>query len=139
MRWIKGSLLSAALMLAVSPLLADDITGASAILCTSVDATVCAADGDCMKGPPWNWDIPQFIIVDFALKELRTTPASGENRKTPIKNLERDGGMVFIQGVEAGRAFSFAIAEETGMASAAVARDGVTVTVFAACTPVPAS
>ncbi len=36
---------------------------------------------------------------------------------------------------EQGRAFSFVVVEETGMVSIAVARDGVTVSVFGACTP----
>jgi hypothetical protein len=37
-----------------------------------------------------------------------------------------------------GRAFSFVIVEKTGMASIAVAREGMTVSVFGACTPMPA-
>jgi hypothetical protein len=135
MRWIQRSLMLAVILAAGPTLMADDITGASAVLCTAVEATVCAAEGDCMLGPPWNWDIPQFIIVDLGLKELRTTPASGENRKSPIKNMERADGYVFLQGVENGRAFSLAIEEETGLASVAVARQGITVSVFGACTP----
>jgi len=126
---------AAVLMLAVSPSAADDLTGAGRALCTAVEATVCVADGECYTGPPWTWDIPQFIIVDFEGKELRTTAASGENRRTPIKNLERADEMIFVQGVENGRAFSFVIEEKTGYASVAVAREGVTVSVFAACTP----
>src|SRR5438093_847135 len=65
---------------------------------------------------------------------LRTTKASGENRSTPIKNLERADGSIFLQGVEKGRAFSFAIEEDTGFATIAVARRGRGVTVFGACT-----
>ena len=57
------------------------------------------------------------------------------NRATPIKNLHREDGLIFLQGVEMGRAFSFVIQEETGDLSAAVAREDVTVSVFGACTP----
>ena len=118
-----------------TPAMADDLTGSNLFLCTAVDVTVCSSDGDCSAGNPWNWNIPQFIEVDMMKKQLATTKASGENRVTPIKNIERAEGMIFLQGVERGRAFSFAIAEETGMASVAVARNGVTVTVFGVCTP----
>ncbi len=117
--------------------LADDVGDSDHILCTSIQATVCYMDEDCEIGTPWNWNIPQFIEIDFAEKVLRTTKASEENRQTPFKNLEREAGMIFLQGVERGRAFSFVIEEETGLASIAVARNGVTVSVFGACTPLP--
>ena len=73
--------------------------------------------------------------IDLKKKEVRTTEASGQGRSTPFKHVERDGGLLVLQGVENGRAFSFAISEEDGSLSVAVARDGVTVSVFGACTP----
>jgi len=117
--------------------IADDISGADVALCSSAQATLCSADGSCESGPPWSWNIPQFIEIDFKAKKVNTTEASGENRATPIKNIERADGVVFLQGAEQGRAFSFVIDEKTGMLSVAVARDGVTVSVFGACTPKP--
>ena len=119
--------------------MADDLKGADAILCTAVQATVCFVDGDCEIGTPWSWNIPQFIEIDFKKKVLRTTVASGENRQTPFKNIEREAGLIFLQGVERGRAFSFTIEEDTGMTSIAVARSGVTVSIFGACTPLTSS
>ena len=70
--------------------LADDLTGANKFLCTAVHAVGCDVDGDCESGPPWNLNIPQFIEIDLEAKRLSTTKASGENRSTPIKNLERE-------------------------------------------------
>lgn len=127
--------LGLAALLAVWPLYADELTGADAILCSAVEATLCGADGECESGPPWNWQIPQFLEIDLKKKLIRTTQASGEDRSTPIKNTERSDGKIFLQGVEQGRAFSFVISEQTGVASAAIAADEITVTVFAACTP----
>lgn len=94
---------------------------------------MCHADGECFTSPPW------FIVVDLENRRLGTTEASGHNRSTPIKNLERDDGLIFLQGIENGRAFSFVIVEETGMVSIAVAREGLAVTIFGACTPTPVS
>ena len=122
-------------LLTAWPLYADDLTGADAILCSAVEATLCSADGECASGPPWNWDVPQFLEIDLKKNVIATTQASGENRSTPIRNTERSEGKIFLQGVQQGRAFSFVIVEQTGMASAAIAADGLTVTVFAACTP----
>lgn len=126
-----------AILAVVPAALADELTGADQILCSAAQATVCSIDGSCTSEPPWKLDIPQFIEVDLAQKTLSTTEASGENRSTSIKNLERDEGVIVLQGYENGRAFSFMIAEEDGMASIAVARDGLSVAVFGACTPMP--
>ena len=79
---------------------AEDLTSAEKILCTSVEATVCYADGDCEFGPPWNWGVPQFIEIDFQTKQLSTTKASHERRASPFKNEQRSEGLIFLQGVE---------------------------------------
>jgi hypothetical protein len=128
---------AALMLLAGSGTLAgDDLTGHDLLLCTAVEATVCKAHGECSSEPPWNLNIPQFLQVDLKDRTVSTTKASGENRMTPIKTLVREEGLIFIQGIEAGRAFSFVIEEGTGMASIAVARDQLTVSVFGACTPI---
>jgi hypothetical protein len=114
---------------------ADDLKGQDRILCTAVQATVCTTDGDCSIEAPWNLNIPQFIEINLKDKTASTTKASGENRSSPLATVSRDDGLIVIQGVEAGRAFSFVITEETGFASIAVARQNLTVSVFGACTP----
>ena len=126
-----------AVLLLASPALADDLEGAGKILCTAVQATECPVDGDCTTRPPWALNVPQFIVVDLDGKMLATTEASGENRSTPIKHMEREDGTIYLQGVEGGRAFSFVIAEDTGKLTVAVATQMRAVSVFGACTPVP--
>ena len=132
----KALLPVAILLLAAVPAAADDLSGADLLLCSAAQATLCTDDGACESGPPWNLNIPEFIEIDLVSKSLRTTAASGENRATPVKNLERADGMIFLQGAEAGRAFSFVIAEATGMATIAVATESGGVIIFGACTPV---
>jgi hypothetical protein len=56
-----------------APALADDLTGATALLCSSSWANVCTADEVCESGPPWGWNIPQFIEMDLEEKILSTT------------------------------------------------------------------
>ena len=136
-RRLKGLFLGLSVLALPAAAAADDLTGAQAILCTAVQVMLCTDDGDCAIENPWNLNVPQFIEINFKDKKLSTTKASGENRSTPIRTLEREDGMIFLQGIEAGRAFSFVIGEKTGMASIAVAREGKTVSVFGACTPMP--
>jgi hypothetical protein len=121
--------------LLVAPVLADDLTGSSTLVCSAGHATRCFADGKCETGPPWNWDIPMFIEIDLDGKKLSTTAASGENRSTPIATIVRDNGVIFLQGVEGGRAFSFVITEETGFLSVGVTTEGMGLAVFGGCTP----
>ena len=114
---------------------ADDLTGQDRILCVAVEVTRCMESGTCTSELPWNLNIPQFIEIDLKAKTFSTTKASGENRMTEMRTLLRENDLLVLQGFEAGRAFSFVIHEPSGMASVAVARDGLTVSIFGSCTP----
>ena len=105
---MKNRYMSLALILLVLAIpvaaAADDLTGEQVLLCTAVQVTICSYDGDCAIEPPWNVNIPQFVEVNLKDKKLATTKASGENRATPIKNLLRENGLIYLQGIEGGRA-----------------------------------
>ena len=118
---------------------ADNVAGAGRLLCAAVEATGCMQEGDCVIGTPAFWNIPEFIEVDLTGRTLSTTRASGTLRSTPIKHIEKLDGIIVLQGAEGGRAFSFVITEETGVVAATVAREGFTISVFGACTPVPSA
>jgi len=118
---------------------ADDVHGADRLLCAAVQATYCLEDGECGIDLPWNLNIPEFIEVDLEARRLSTTAASGENRATPIDHLSRSGGDIVFHGYEMGRAFSWVITESTGQLTAAVAAEGVAISVFGACTPIASS
>lgn len=115
---------------------ADDLTGAQRLLCSAVQATSCRDDADCVTGTPASFNVPNFIEVDLKAKMLSTTKAADEQRQSPIVSLTRADGLLVIQGLELGRAFSFVINESNGRISATVARDGITVSVFGVCTPI---
>ena len=131
---MKPYLIAAALTLAASATLADNLKNADRLLCSTARIVVCFADGECMDMLPWEANVPQFLIVDAKKLMLSTTKASGENRSTPIGTLQRDEGLIIFQGIEKGRAFSVVIDELTGILTAAVSRDGASVSVFGACT-----
>ncbi len=113
---------------------ADDISDSGKFLCSTSQLVVCFEEGDCVTMQPWEVGVPQFVVVDTKKKVISTTKASGENRSTPIRTLQREDSTIFLQGVENGRAFSFTIEEQTGLLTVAVSRDGLTVSVFGACT-----
>jgi len=121
-----------------APAPADDLAGAERLLCATLEVTACIPGGTCAPLSPDELNVPRFLEIDLAGRLLATTEASGENRRTPIEHLRRDGGLVFVQGVEQGRAFSLLIVEATGELTASVAREALGVVVFGACTPMPA-
>jgi hypothetical protein len=124
-------------MFAAMPVAADDLTGADRFLCASGEVTVCAMDGECTTGPPWEFNVPDFIEVDLEAGLLKTTEASEENRQTPITRIIREDGLIVLQGLEMGRAFSFNIEEASGTMTAVAARNGLFVGAFGVCTPLP--
>ncbi len=83
---------------------------------------------------PWELAIPDFVVIDTKKKTISTTKASGLNRSTTFNNVDKMAGLIYLQGVEGGRAFSFVIDEATGRMTVAVSRDGFSVSVFGACT-----
>ena len=113
---------------------ADDISNSDKFLCSTSQLVVCFEDAECLSMLPGDVNVPQFVVVDTKKKLISTTKASGENRSTPILTLQREDSAIFLQGIEGGRAFSFVIDEETGLLTVAVSRDGLTVSVFGACT-----
>jgi hypothetical protein len=118
---------------------AEDLTDAEKILCAGVQATYCDTSGDCEIGMPWLWNMPHFVEIHLDEGVMQTTEAAPRPRQTPIRTLERADGEIYVQGIENGRAFSVVIDEASGVASIAIAADGLTVSVFGACTPLPES
>lgn len=128
-----AALLAAFVFLA--PARADDVTGKDPILCAIVEVNFCTTVDSCEQGPPWFWNVPDFLEIDFGGKEIRTTAASGQNRKTPIRSLIREEAGIVLQGFENGRAFSLVVTEATGELTLSVASPGQGGVAFGTCTP----
>ena len=128
-------LLFAFLGLAVSGVAAaENVTDVTRMICASGQAQICLETGECYAATPWELSVPDFVIIDTKKGTISTTRASGLNRSTEFTESQRMEGLIHLQGVEGGRAFSFVIHEQTGRMTAAIARDGLSVTVFGACT-----
>jgi hypothetical protein len=131
---MKRSIIASAGLLIGGTVAADNLTGVDRVLCATGQLVVCVEADECYTVLPSELDLPQFWVVDLKGKMLSTTKASDRNRTTAIQSVSRTEGLISLQGVDNGRAFSFVIDEETGRVTAAVARDGVTVTMFGHCT-----
>lgn len=121
-------------MLLVVSVLADNLEGVDKMICAAGQVQICIENDMCYPANAAELDVPDFVIIDLKKKVISTTKASNQNRSTPLKYIERADGLVYLQGIEGGRAFSFMIDEATGRMTVSVARDGVAVSVFGACT-----
>lgn len=126
-------LLIASLLIS-TPAWPDDVTASEKLLCSASRIIACFEDGECSELMAEDLDVPQFVVVDTKAKKLTTTKASGQNRSTPIREFGRADGLMFIQGIEQGRAFSVVVHEQSGHLTVAVSRDGLSVSVFGYCT-----
>jgi hypothetical protein len=113
---------------------AENVEGVDEIICAATQVQICIEDDTCYTSAPWELDMPDFVVIDISKKTVSTTKASKRNRSTKFTSVSRDDGLIYLQGIEGGRAFSFVIHEATGRMTVAVSRDGLSVSVFGACT-----
>jgi len=131
---MKKALTACLGLLAATSVFAENLAGVDRFVCSVSRVSLCVETGECFDVQPFEIDMPQFVVIDTKRKTIATTRASEQQRSTPIANFLRESGRMYIQGMEGGRAFSFVVDEATGLVTAAVARDGVSVSVFGACT-----
>ena len=121
-------------LLASSVAVAENIENADELLCAAGQVRVCYEYEECVSVEPWELSIPDFVVIDTKAKTISTTKASGENRSTPFATVERSEGLIYLQGIEGDRLFSFVIEEFSGTMTVAIVRDGFSVAVFGVCT-----
>ena len=129
----KLLIISAGLILG-SNAAAENLAGVDEMICSAGQAQICLETGDCYAATPWELSVPDFVVINTKKKTISTTKASGLNRSTEFSRVEKSEGLIYLQGIDRGRAFSFVIDESTGRMTVAVSRDGLSVTVFGACT-----
>jgi hypothetical protein len=121
-------------MLSAGGALADNLDGVDKMICAAAQVQICIESDACYAASAAELGIPNFVIIDTKKKTISTTKTSEENRSTAFSSVSRNDGLIYLQGIEGGRAFSFVIEEAGGYMTVSVARDGVAVNVFGACT-----
>ncbi|MFT5140126.1 MAG: hypothetical protein ACI9H8_001574 [Lysobacterales bacterium] len=113
---------------------ADNLEGVDEMLCAVGQVQICIENDSCYSAHPAELNVPNFVVINTKEKTISTTKGSGLNRATPFNSVQREDGLIYLQGMESGRAFSFVIDESGGHMTVAVSRDGVAVNVFGVCT-----
>jgi hypothetical protein len=131
---MKSIVIACTGLLASSIAMAENVEGADELLCAAGQVKICFENGECFSAAPWELSMPDFVVIDTKEKSISTTKASKENRTTPFSNVVRSDGLIYLQGIEAQRSFSFVIEEFSGHLTATIVRDGISVSVFGVCT-----
>ena len=131
---MKKLLIASACLILGSNATAENLDGVEEMICSAGQAQICLETGDCYAATPWELSVPDFVVINTKKKTISTTKASGLNRSTEFSKVEKSDGLIYLQGIDRGRAFSCVIDEATGRMTVAVSRDGLSVTVFGACT-----
>ena len=113
---------------------AENLNDVDKMICAASQVQICIEDDTCYSATPEDLGIPDFVVIDTDKQTISTTKASDLNRSTAISVTSKVDGLIYLQGMEGGRAFSFVIDEATGRMTVSVARDGFSVSVFGVCT-----
>jgi hypothetical protein len=113
---------------------ADNLSGVDEMICAAAQVQICIENDACYSATPAELGVPDFVVIDTRKKTISTTKSSFQNRSTSFNSVIKSDGLIYLQGMEGERAFSFVIDEATGRMTVAVSRDGLSVSVFGACT-----
>lgn len=108
--------------------------GSTPLLCVPIEVMDCEAYAGCIETTVEAVNIPQFIRLDFGKKTASGTLPDGAVRTVGIERMERENGMLVIQGGQEGRGWSATIGEGTGKMTLTASGDRFGFIIFGACT-----
>ena len=108
---------------------AADFDGTKPFICSVIDTNDCALGTPCLHGIAEDVNLPQFVKIDFAGRQI-----SARGRTATIQNAMRSNGMLVIQGTQDRRSFTITVAEDSGALVGAITGDGEGFVLFGACT-----
>jgi hypothetical protein len=113
---------------------ATGLDGKSNLVCAAVDVIGCTNGPGCREGSANDFDLPQFMFVDFKEQIIHATDETGLDVISEIKSSEITEQQIILQGIENHRGWSVTIHRGDGKLTVASSGSGVSFMVFGACT-----
>jgi len=117
------------------PAAAADFDGSKPLLLAIISIVECAPETGCQQVSPVEAGIPRFMEIDFQKMEISEVGEFADERRTPIKTLDKGENILTLQGGENSRAWSAIIKHDSGEAVITVADPHSGFVLFGACTP----
>jgi hypothetical protein len=138
-RVMKNSISSSILVLCSAVLVSSGVSaagfdGSANLVCSSVDVVGCTDGPTCLQAHARDFDLPDFVFVDFSGKVVRATDESGLKEVSPIKSISKSEKQIVLQGFENHRGWTLAIDRETGRMAVTSTESEVSFMIFGACT-----
>ena len=109
---------------------AADFDASKPLLCASVIAVDCVANGECVSGTPFEIGAPRFMRLDFAKKRV-----IGQKRTSIIQSMETSESQMVLRGIELGYAWTITIDQTDGRMVTTLTNVNGVFAVFGSCTP----
>ena len=113
---------------------AAGLDGKSNLVCAAVDVVGCTNGPGCREGSANEFELPQFMFVDFKKQVIHATDETGLDVVSKIKSSEITEQQIILQGIENHRGWSATIDKNNGQMTVASTGSGVSFMVFGACT-----
>ena len=134
MRGTRAATLAGMVLFASGTAVAEEAyDGTSNFICATQGVMACVDGAICSKGQARDFDMPDFMMVDFKGKAIRAFYDGDKEATSAIKNMESSGTQLILQGVENDHGWSVAVHRESGRMSVGVAGSEVSFTLFGAC------
>ena len=112
----------------------ETFDGSSNFICAAISVMGCLDVATCKKGEARTFDLPEFMTIDFKKKIVHASYDNGATEvESPIKNYEKTGTQLVLQGIENGHGWSMAIHRDNGRMSLAVVGEEVSYSMYGAC------
>lgn len=139
MKKITSKGMSAALMAGIlfsasgAAIAKEAYDGTSNFICATQGVMACVDGGICSRGQARDFEMPDFMMVDFKDKVVRAFYDGDKEATSPIKIMESSGSQLILQGIENDHGWSLAVHRESGRMNVGVAGSEVSFTLFGAC------
>jgi hypothetical protein len=114
---------------------AGGFDGKSKLVCSSVDVVGCTDGPECLQGHARDFELPEFVFVDFAGQVVRATDESGIKEVSPIRSTDSTDKQIILQGFENHRGWTLSIDRKSGQMTITSTGPEVSFMIFGACTP----
>jgi hypothetical protein len=121
-------------MLLPNAAFAAGIDGKTNLVCAAVHVIGCTNGPGCLEGSASDFELPQFMFVDFKKQQVHATDETGVDVVSEIKNSEITEQQIILQGIENNRGWSVTIDRVNGEMTVSSSGTGVSFMVFGACT-----
>ena len=123
-----------AAMLLPAGVSAAGLDGKTNLVCAAVDVIGCTNGPGCREGSANDFDLPQFMFIDFNKQQIHATDETGINVVSHIKSSEITEQQIILQGIENHRGWTVTVHRGNGEMTVASSGSGVSFMVFGACT-----